>query len=587
MTRSHEDHTPGDVLMSTTGARTRGLSPPAPVAAPSIVVFNTSGTGSSDPVLCSTSIPTSWADAKLTGFVKRGRPRKGRKTAPRSSEKTKGLGLTHSNNKSDFNFINCTPTTQISHPEIRKVVRSNAMLHFRRLGRGSLYPCSRIRQDHDTEPIEEVSAVNSSSGSLDVAETEEGHWEQSKLKSNEQQQDGTLDRRVRSVLVSALTLPLEIGDTDPFDVFPLKIKPYMLDLLTKYATSIYETMYSIEKYAAINPVKECWLPMAFQDGALLHTILACADIYGSPYWMNHPTALMHISKAVTMVSERLLGPTPEITDATIVVVCALAYSEMVNNNQENWRVHMRGLKQMVHLRGGIEAFESTPMIQNKISRADLCGSLSAVQKPYFDFPRECLAIPPLSNHMTHFRGVRSAVELDNRLLQILWHVEHAVFNLNRIHINKADIHPMAVRKEITSLQYALLSFGVRRNDVREELMHEVLRLSMLVYLVIVLDESPPGLPIYKMLGVDLVAALKELGLESSLEPKFLLWITFVGASFDQNAQNSDYFMASAAKMSKRLGISSWESAEVVLKSFFWVDKTQSYSFSRVWDSLEL
>ncbi|RDW65953.1 hypothetical protein BP6252_09588 [Coleophoma cylindrospora] len=566
---------------------TPGLSPPAPVAAPSIVVFNTSGTGSSDPIICSTPIPTSWADAKLTGFVKRGRPRKGLKTAPRSSQKTKGSDFNPSKNKSDFNFINSTPTTQISHPKIRKFVRSNAMLHFRRRERGSPYSCSRAHQDHPTEPIEEVSAFISSPGSVDAAETEEGCWEQLKLKRNEQQQDGTLDRRVRSVLISALSLPLEIGDIDPFDVFPLKIRPYMIDLLKKYATSIYETMYSIERHGAINPVKECWLPMAFQDGALLHTILACADTYGSPNWRNHPAALMHISKAVTMVNERLSGPMPEITDATIVVVCALAYSEMVNNNQANWRVHMRGLKQMVQLRGGIEAFKSTPMIQNKISRADLCGSLSAVQKPYFDFPRECLAIPHSNDHMTHFRGVRSSVELDNRLVQILWHVEHTAFNLNRIHLSKTDIHPMTVRKDITSLQYTLLSFDFRRNDIREGLMYEVLRLSMLVYLVAVLDEAPPGLPIYKMLGVELEASLKELGLESSLEPKFLLWITFVGASFDQNAQTREYFMASATKTLRRLGISSWENAEVVLKSFFWVDKTHSNSFSRVWDSLEL
>jgi hypothetical protein len=94
------------------------------------------------------------------------------------------------------------------------------------------------------------------------------------------------------------------------------------------ATSVYEVTYSIEKYAAINPVKECLLPMAFQDSALFHTILACADIYVSPNSKSRIAALTHFSKAVRVVNERLLKPVPEITDGTIVVVCSLAYAEV-------------------------------------------------------------------------------------------------------------------------------------------------------------------------------------------------------------------------------------------------------------------
>lgn len=85
-------------------------------------------------------------------------------------------------------------------------------------------------------------------------------------------------------------------------------------------------MYSIEKYAAINPVKDCWLPMAFQDSALLHMIVACSDIYTSPNSTPHTTTLTHMNKAIKLVNERLSGTTPNITDETIVIVCTLAYS---------------------------------------------------------------------------------------------------------------------------------------------------------------------------------------------------------------------------------------------------------------------
>jgi len=39
-------------------------------------------------------------------------------------------------------------------------------------------------------------------------------------------------------------------------------------------------MYTIEKHVNLNPAKDYWLSMAFQDAALLHAFIFCAD--GTP-----------------------------------------------------------------------------------------------------------------------------------------------------------------------------------------------------------------------------------------------------------------------------------------------------------------
>lgn len=40
----------------------------------------------------------------------------------------------------------------------------------------------------------------------------------------------------------------------------------------------------------------------------------------------------------------------------------------MNGNHENWKIHMVGLQQMVRVRGGLQAFDSNPLVQNKIHR---------------------------------------------------------------------------------------------------------------------------------------------------------------------------------------------------------------------------
>ncbi len=89
-------------------------------------------------------------------------------------------------------------------------------------------------------------------------------------------------------------------------------------------------MYTIEKHVNLNPAKDYWLPMAFQDAALLHAFIFCADGHGtiSQGRKEGLAAVIHLSKAIQIVNERLRAPVPNITDATIAVVCTFAHTEV-------------------------------------------------------------------------------------------------------------------------------------------------------------------------------------------------------------------------------------------------------------------
>jgi hypothetical protein len=89
-------------------------------------------------------------------------------------------------------------------------------------------------------------------------------------------------------------------------------------------------MYVIEKHVNLNPAKDYWLPMAFQDAALLHAFIFCADEHEAIARgrKESPAAIVHLRKAIEIVNERLRAEVPIITDATIAVICTFAHTEV-------------------------------------------------------------------------------------------------------------------------------------------------------------------------------------------------------------------------------------------------------------------
>ena len=273
---------------------------------------------------------------------------------------------------------------------------------------------------------------------------------------------------------------------------------------------------------------------------------------------------------------------------------------------ENWRIHINGLKQMVELRGGIQAFDSKRMVRNKIHRyappppdtsttlaliensADLCGSTDLVQKPVFEFHRESPTIA--GSHSGKFNGIKDVFELDVRLAKIIRQLHDITLNMNLIHLKSADIHPLSLREDITSLQYSLLSLDFTSDDTQVGVQHRIngtVQLAHLMYLVSILDEYLPGSSICDGLGQRLASQLETLPAREHFTDEFLLWVAFCGASIVTDAQNRMAFQTLAMECRKDLGLISWDDAVAIFQSFFWVKEIHGKTFRRVWRVLEL
>ncbi|KAH6695952.1 hypothetical protein BKA61DRAFT_623615 [Leptodontidium sp. MPI-SDFR-AT-0119] len=492
---------------------------------------------------------------KLTGLVKRGRPRKEHQKSPSEESQIKDNSST-----SNFSFVTYTSSPQDAGPKIQKFVRRRAMLHYR-------------RQEREQKSEREVEKKFRASCSANHP------FPEAKKVDDKVFRRSVADNRTNSALPATTDdlLPKEITAVDPFNAFPIKIEPYMLELLSSYTTSIYETMYTFEKHVNLNPPKDYWLPMAFQDAALLHVFIFCADGHGtiSRGRKEGPAAVIHLRKAIQMVNDRLEAPVPRITDATIAVVCTFAHTEIMNGNRGNWMVHMRGLKQMLRQRGGIEAFESNRLLRSKIHRADLGGSIDVIQSPYF----ECIVrdLPTMSGYpqtttitSTGFGKITNSIKLDEELTRILCQIQDVT------------------SKAITSTQYSLLSFKPQQsNTISENSIQEILRLGLLMYLVTLMNESPPGVPLYDTLGARLKATLIEIRQRGALDPTYSLWISFIAVSMVRDLDTKSYFMASATEIIEGLGVTCWDNIETLFKSFFWAERIHRGIFKSIWNDIEV
>jgi hypothetical protein len=73
-------------------------------------------------------------------------------------------------------------------------------------------------------------------------------------------------------------------------------------------------------------------------------------------------------KTLTLLNEQLSKPTNQLNDSTITVVVSLAVMSDAMGDFEALKAHIAGLRQMIRLRGGMNAFRNNAQLYIKIGR---------------------------------------------------------------------------------------------------------------------------------------------------------------------------------------------------------------------------
>ncbi|KAH8601794.1 hypothetical protein B0O99DRAFT_607473 [Bisporella sp. PMI_857] len=424
---------------------------------------------------------------------------------------------------------------------------------------------------------------------------------------------------------SSLKLNLhQIQGVDPFDKAPIKMEPYMHDLLRYFVTTTWKHFYSLEEMAGYNPIAEYWMPLAFRDSAYIHSLIGCAEAYISSYKSvrDGSRALTHLQAAISIINHRLEEEKDVVSIGTLTVIATIALLEKGAGHHDHWQVHMQGLQQVLKLHGGIESLISEPLVLHKLYRADLYGSLDSAQLPYFSNPYPLLCELPCDRpfHSEGLNTVHRIINLDNTLRSCIHQLEDAMqfwggaglFAAGTESSQTDSIVPQKtkptpkqaarVRYLLTSVQYTLVStnYPAKPDADINQRAFEFCRVILILYTMTILNERAPSAYIGHDIGNKFRTTLLYLTCPDGTldsQPKswrfiwpieFHLWAMYLLASVMMyiESETKDWLLAAFTEFAspEHAGIRDLQELKHRLSQYLWVSKIHDLNSKWLWSN---
>ena len=122
-----------------------------------------------------------------------------------------------------------------------------------------------------------------------------------------------------------------------------------MKLLSRYKTSLDGNP------SPSDPIVKSYLPYCIQNPLLLQiTLYTSACFLNETGHMPKTTVMAHKGKAIYMLNERLRSQSHQTDDAVIAGVIQLILDEWYWGDTDDLHEHMRGLREMIRIRGGFQ-----------------------------------------------------------------------------------------------------------------------------------------------------------------------------------------------------------------------------------------
>ncbi|PHH64642.1 hypothetical protein CDD82_1748 [Ophiocordyceps australis] len=161
-------------------------------------------------------------------------------------------------------------------------------------------------------------------------------------------------------LLSGLNHALSCSRLDPFDMFPVRLTPQHHQLLHHWLITYSAMMFENMPMSLFNPMRDVWFPLDLSNAASFNAILAhaAAHLARMRGRKSSSDALKFKREAIRIVNQWINMPDRALSDDVFAAVLRLLTYERYWGTEAEWRVHRRGLGQMIEARGGFTALES-------------------------------------------------------------------------------------------------------------------------------------------------------------------------------------------------------------------------------------
>ncbi|KAF5862801.1 hypothetical protein ETB97_011149 [Aspergillus alliaceus] len=530
---------------------------------------------------------------------------------------------------------------RIKDANARRAIRSHVMRDVRRRERlAGLKRVSRreglagkaaAQPNPEDSPSERVLPIRStiSSSESNLLTGRGPACEVVKFKEKRRQQP---ERRLisHSASTSSISIPLPFPSSwllDPFSSLPgAGDVPITISRLVFYWGTVFVPMTFPTEYALNERAKmEMAVQSSFTDPGSFFGLMSMCAAHRAVLAGHHPDhqyasetshrflhkADYYIMKAkcIREMNIKLRNPILSLSNEAFGTIINLLTSALIVGLFDEARMHLRGLKRMVELRGGVadKGIHQSSMLAAILATDAKAASGLMTQpvlplvwglQPVSTSIQKRIAPPNTSNLQRLGIAFFSNPHLSSPLLNILLVMRDLVLYSQACNENPAvlctDDH-VFFRNLNHEVEHQLLSYVYSESNMRSKSFPETLpylhpieavtRIASICYLNHFLVVSPPS----SGLGRALTRHLKQAIADSTRSPVFkenhglLVWALFIGAQGSAGQIERPWFIERLSGIALVCGWRTWRQVSTVLIDYFYLPSTNEVGWTSVWD----
>ncbi|KAL2826546.1 hypothetical protein BJY01DRAFT_262308 [Aspergillus pseudoustus] len=312
--------------------------------------------------------------------------------------------------------------------------------------------------------------------------------------------------------------------------------------------------------------------------------------------------------ALKHLNELLQDPTKAVTQPTIITIACFITIEASMANLEAVEAHLKGLKRLVDLIGGLDALAH--MTLSRLYQCDVKGASVRQSRPIFPMsPRFRAGIIHESQILRldqTFEPPISLTNLGTRFTTAPWFptldktMQASIEICRRIilYFESANLHPelgtptdndllVCTEHQLHSLSFTADAEDHNNINSTNNLLNEPLRLALLIYLNTRVWHLGK-LPIMGRLVGPLKASLApQLPFFQEIAPDLIFWILFMGGMASRGYSVHAWFVTRLIETAGLLGVRTWAEARAILGEFFYTDQPGETAAEDLWDGVLL
>ncbi|KAL3462457.1 hypothetical protein BJX64DRAFT_259176 [Aspergillus heterothallicus] len=382
---------------------------------------------------------------------------------------------------------------------------------------------------------------------------------------------------------------LSQGYVDPFAASAVKMTDSM---------NLYFHHFRIHTIAACYPLdatrmSQWWWQKAITQPALLQALLFLTAGHQATLESSNGVSSRVIQKSMRdslhlrgdtlkTLNKIMMDPVRAVAESTTLVVASLVAIEAVDANMEAHDAHMKGLKRLVHLMGGLDTLDH--MTLSKIYQSDVKSACLYNTRPVFpvsarwrseilqdsrlflkrdalDTPKDLASLGTSFFAAPWYHTVDPTMKLFLQVMQrLIVYYEHAQRNPSTVMPTDNDLF-LVMEHQLLSARYSTATNP-----------NEPLRHTLIIYLnlrVWHFQSFPFMQYMVEYLQQSLVVSFAYL---QSQTPELLFWILVIGTLASQGYKCHRWYLSRLIEMAGRLGVREWEEATGVLGGYFYTEQ---------------